>query len=281
MELISIIVPVYQVEGYLRECIDSLINQTYENIEILLIDDGSTDKSGEICDEYAKKDNRIRVIHQSNKGLSGARNTGLKIAGGEYIAFVDSDDIVSYIYVETLFRILKENMADISVCGYIKSDNANIALLDDAQAVLKTEYIEAQKLLRQWHGKYKKIETVVWNKLYKREILINGENSIIFPEGKIHEDIYVSHLMVANAKSIVITDEKLYLYRMRKSSITKAKITDESKNQDLEAQKARMKYFKDKKMYGSYLRCLKGHLLHRVKYFLVIINGIQNQAESS
>ncbi len=263
MNLISIIVPVYQVESYLDDCIKSLINQTYTNIEILLIDDGSTDKSGQICDEYAQKDKRIKVIHQKNKGLSGARNTGLRQTNGEYIAFVDSDDVVAAEYIEVLYNILKEHDAQISICSYIKSENADSSLFDTNNNSSNIICIEATKLLKKWHGKYKKVETVVWNKLYHKSILVD------FPEGKIHEDIYVSHLIAANAKRIVITDKKLYIYRIRKSSITKTKATKESIRQDLDAQKARMKYFKDRHMYGSYLRCLKGHLLHRVKYMIV------------
>lgn len=265
MELISIIVPVYQVEGYLRECIDSLINQTYENIEILLIDDGSTDKSGQICDEYAKKDNRIRVVHQDYKGVSATRNTGLKNVRGEYIAFVDSDDIVSSEYVEVLYNLIKEYSADISICHYLRSEKADISMLNESDIMPTVVSMQSQELLQKWHGRYKKIETVVWNKLYHKSIF---QNNISFPEGKIHEDTYVSHILVSNADRIVITEQKLYLYRVRHGSITKTKATKESKRQDLEAQKARMKYFRDRHMYGSYLRCLKGHLLHRVKYLL-------------
>lgn len=264
MELISIIVPVYQVEGYLRECIDSLINQTYENIEILLIDDGSTDKSGQICDDYAQKDNRIRVIHQEYKGVSVTRNTGLKNASGEYISFVDSDDVVSAEYIEVLYNLIKEYNADISICHYVRCENADISMFEKENDVENSICILSQKFLEQWHGKYKKIETVVWNKLYHKNVF----NNICFPEGKIHEDTYISHLIVNNANKAVITNKKLYIYRIRQGSITKSVLTKESKKQDLEAQKARMKFFKDRHMYGSYIRCLKGHLLHKLKYFL-------------
>ena len=265
MELITIIVPVYQVEAYLDDCIKSLINQTYTNIEILLIDDGSTDKSGQICDEYAQKDKRIKVIHQKYKGVSGARNTGLKKAGGEYVAFVDSDDIVSKEYIKVLYSILKENEADISICNYLRSEKADVAMLDINANFHKVTCIDSKKFLKQWHGKHKKIETMVWNKLYHKSIF---QDNIYFPEGKIHEDTYISHLMISNAHKIVLTEQKLYIYRVRKGSITKSKATKESIRQDLDAQKARMKYFKDRHMYGSYLRCLKGHLLHRVKYIV-------------
>ena len=128
MELISIIVPVYKAEKYLSECIDSIISQTYENFELILIDDGSPDNSGKICDEYAEKDKRIKVIHKENAGVSSARNIGLDNASGEYIAFIDSDDFVDKQYLEKLHCNLKHNDADISLCrlSYYKKDVANI-----------------------------------------------------------------------------------------------------------------------------------------------------------
>ena len=115
-KLVSIIVPVYQVKEYVGECVESLRAQTYTNLEILLVDDGSTDGSGEICDEYVRSDNRIRVIHQKNRGLSAARNTGLDQAAGEYVAFVDSDDVVLPDFIETLYDLSGRYQADIAAC---------------------------------------------------------------------------------------------------------------------------------------------------------------------
>ena len=120
LPLISVIVPVYKVEKYLNQCIESVLAQTYQNLEIILVDDGSPDRSGEICEEYAKKDTRIRVLHKSNGGLSTARNTGLQIISGAYIAFLDSDDYLAPDMYETLYRELIENDADIAVCGFVK-----------------------------------------------------------------------------------------------------------------------------------------------------------------
>lgn len=120
-KLISIIVPVYNVEKYLKECIDSVISQTYKNLEIILVDDGSTDKSGEICDEYSKKDSRIKVIHKENGGLSDARNVALDIAKGEYIGFVDSDDYVEKDMFETLYKLAEEHNTEISSISFYKT----------------------------------------------------------------------------------------------------------------------------------------------------------------
>lgn len=119
-DLISIIVPVYKVENYLSKCLDSMICQTYKNIEIILVDDGSPDNSGKICDDYAKKDSRIKVIHKENGGLSDARNAGLKIATGKYIGFVDSDDYISVEMYEKLYNQAKKEDADIACCNYYR-----------------------------------------------------------------------------------------------------------------------------------------------------------------
>ncbi|MBQ2116841.1 MAG: glycosyltransferase family 2 protein [Lachnospiraceae bacterium] len=261
-EKISIIVPVYNVDKYLEVCIDSIINQTYKNIEIILVDDGSTDKSGRICDEYAKKDDRICVIHQVNQGLSKARNIGFSASTGVYIAFVDSDDFISPVYIETLYKIILRYNADISVCEYTQEQNdIDTKYLPDNNKEYKKD---AVTMLRQWHGKLKQIETVAWNKLYKREIL-ESMSPEIFPTGKTHEDVYTSHLFVEKASGIAITNRKLYYYRKRDNSISR-KRTKESIRQDLEAQQARLLYFKSKKMYVAYVRLWIGHILHRMMY---------------
>jgi glycosyltransferase involved in cell wall biosynthesis len=265
-ELISIIVPVYQVKEYVEECINSILNQTYSDIEILLIDDGSTDGSGEICDKYAEKDRRVKVIHQENKGQSVARNTGLRHSKGMYISFVDSDDKVKPQYIEKLYNLIKEYNAEIAVCDYIKYNPCDQN--EHNTDIGKTYCITSEKMLKQWHGKRKRLETVVWNKLYRREIFINNVESIYFLEGNRKEDIYISHLLIKKANKVAITEQKLYLYRQRQESITTSKPTRESIRQDLEAQKSRMDFFRKEKLYGSYLRCLKGHMMHRVVYFL-------------
>ena len=262
MELISIIIPVYNVEQYLDDCISSVQTQTYQNIEIILVDDGSTDHSGSMCDTYAKQDDRIKVIHQKNQGLSAARNTGFAASTGAYIALVDSDDVISPIYIQTLYDMLKNHNADIAACEYTQNEEEL-----DTQYILdhdKAYKIDAPTMLRQWHGKRKRVETVAWNKLYKREIL-ESMSPEIFPTGKTHEDVYTSHLFVEKASGIVITDRKLYYYRKRDNSISH-KRTKESIRQDLEAQRARLEYFHKKKMYAAYIRLLIGHLLHRAMY---------------
>jgi len=290
--LITIIVPVFQVKEYIRKCVESLLAQTYTNLEIILIDDGSTDGSGAVCDTYAERDSRVRVIHQGNQGLSGARNTGLDQAKGKYIAFVDSDDIVLPDYIETLYELLCKYHTDIAACAYLRCQTGEIErksrLFNDGNAINKCKYVNkhyigknrkminrlknnavclsSDQMLRQWHGKYKKWETVPWNKLYCRNILEGGEGGVAirFPIGRRHEDVLTSHLIIQNARSVVLTRQKLYLYRVRGDSITAEIITAENRKQNLMAQKERMVFFRKKRYWRAYLNLLVGYLLHLV-----------------
>ena len=265
LPVVSIIVPVFNVKSYVSECVGSLCRQTYTNLEILLVDDGSTDGSGEVCDEYAGRDERIRVIHQANRGLSGARNMGLDDARGEYIAFVDSDDLVSTNYVETLYELLMKYEADIAACAHVKGTTEQ--LTDIREKVLSLDNVKeicmpSVKLLKQWHGKYKQQETVAWNKLYCREVW-NGRKKIRFPESRNHEDVLISHLVVQGAKTIVLTTEILYFYRIRKGSITLQTEYDREKVwQNLRAQRERMEFFRAHRYWRAYFNLLKGYVLH-------------------
>ncbi len=265
LPVVSIIVPVYNVKSYVGECVESLCRQTYTNLEILLVDDGSTDGSGEVCDEYAGRDERIRVIHQANRGLSGARNMGLDDARGEYIAFVDSDDLVSTNYVETLYELLMKYEADIAACAYVKGTTEQ--LTDIREKVLSLDNVKeicmpSVKLLKQWHGKYKQQETVAWNKLYCRDVW-NGRKKIRFPEGRNHEDVLISHLVVQSVKTIVLTTEILYFYRIRKGSITLQMEYDREKaRENLRAQRERMEFFRKHRYWRAYLNLLLGYVLH-------------------
>ena len=202
--MISVIVPVYKVAPYLRQCIESIQSQTYRNLEILLIDDGSPDECGKICEEYKEQDKRIRVFHTENKGLSSARNVGIQSATGNYIGFVDSDDWIEPDMYEVLLRELKE--ADISVCGYDSG----------AQRVQLTEavYIGADALRALVDDKF---NNNVWNKLYRRKLF----EGVLFPEGRNYEDVAVMHRIVDRAKAIAVESSVLYHYRIRPESITK------------------------------------------------------------
>lgn len=260
MDLISVIVPIYNVEQYLEECVASICCQSYQNLEIILVDDGSADNCPRLCDHYASKDNRIKVIHQPNRGLSAARNAGYKESNGKYIAFIDSDDKISNVFIESLYVLLTKNNAQIAACAYTRDPNKLAVKKGTTDYVLTSE-----RMLRGWHGKYKSMETVVCNKLYSRRILERFEGGMIFPEGKSHEDIYTSHLFVKYAERIALTTQKLYYYRRRSESISRMN-TRKAAKEDLEAQRMRLEFFKRNKLYAAYLRLYAGHLLHQIKY---------------
>lgn len=218
-ELISVIVPIYNVEKYLERCIESIIKQTYKNLEIILVDDGSNDFSGKICDKYSKKDRRIKVIHKKNEGLSEARNSGLEIARGEYIGFVDSDDYIETNMYEYLLSLLKINNADISVCGFqkvwddIKSRKEENTIIENNNIVLKSkdaiEYIVDDQILKSY----------AWNKLYKRSLFID----IKYPKGLKMEDVATTYKLIYKSKIVVIGKESKYYYTQRKGSILNSK----------------------------------------------------------
>lgn len=260
--MITVIVPVYQVCQYVGECVESLIHQTYKNLEILLVDDGSTDGSGKLCDEYAGKDARVRIIHQENRGLSGARNTGLDHAKGEYIAFVDADDLVKNEYIEELYNLILKYKADISACLYERSKTG--IFHDQNNGKHREICMTSEELLKCWHGKYKKYETIVCNKLYHKNVLNQQKRMIRFPEGRRHEDVLTSHLLVQNAHKIALTTDIFYLYRVREGSITSEAIKKENAEQNLSAQRERMEFFKNNKYRKSYYNLWKGYVLHRL-----------------
>ena len=210
--LISVIVPVYNVEKYLRRCVDSILTQSYQNLEIILIDDGSTDFSGRICDEYAQKDKRIVVVHKQNGGLSSARNEGLQIATGEYVGFIDSDDCVNPDMYFSMISTLKEFSADICMCGcYIKNDNGSILSVDQFRD--HTIYSISEII----YSIILPLKTASWNKLFRRNILRNS----IFPVGKIHGEDLVFLLSVLSDNTLLCSTEYIgYNYIKRENSIT-------------------------------------------------------------
>ena len=213
-KLISVIVPIYNVEKYLEKCIDSIINQTYKNLEIILIDDGSTDKSGNICDKYKKYDSRIVVIHENNCGLSYARNKGLDLAKGQLISFVDSDDSLELNMLEVLMNNMYKYDSDISICNYfyIKDNDKKICVNNSN---LKDFSSFGREKFDNIYNEYKSLAVVVWNKLYKREIF----DEIRFPNGKIYEDAFVICDILDNSKRVSYTLKPLYNYVYRANSI--------------------------------------------------------------
>ena len=236
---ISIIVPIYNVEQYLDKCVESLVNQTYKNLEIILVDDGTKDKSGEMADLWSIKDDRIKVIHKKNGGLSDARNAGIKIATGEYIAFVDSDDWANYKMYEILTRNLEKYNADISVCAVKKVYEEDV--VNEKQVVNKDIYVfTAEEALENLIDEGI-LKQTVWNKLYKREVI----DGIYFEFGKIHEDEFWTYQIFGKCEKIVYTYEQLYYYLQRSGSIMD-KPFSMSRLDALEARNNRLNYIKKK-----------------------------------
>ena len=220
--LISLIIPVYKVEKYLEKCIQSVINQTYENLQIILVDDGSPDNCGKICDEYAKKDHRIEVIHKSNGGLSDARNKGLEIAKGEYIGFVDSDDYIEADMYEVLYNLLKQYNADVSICNFYTVSQGKIAIKNAENGIKEYNRIEILKEVLLDNN----IQSYAWNKLYKKELF----DEIKYPIGKKYEDIGTTFYLLEKCNKVVVTGKSEYYYINRQDSIvnnvTESTITD-------------------------------------------------------
>lgn len=216
---ISIIVPVYNVEEYIFECIDSILNQTFTDFELILVNDGSNDNSGNICEKYKAIDNRIKVIHKQNGGLSDARNEGLKIANGDYIGFVDSDDIISSNMYEILYNLAEKYNADISSCA-MKSFSNN---LDNNSSINNgnIRMFKGQDIIKaHYEGKLNQISAC--NKLYRNNLF----EEIKFPKGRIYEDISIIYKLYAKCNTLVESKSDLYFYRRREGSITKSKFSE-------------------------------------------------------
>lgn len=216
MCMISIIVPVYKIEKYIRSCMDSLLAQTFKDIEIIAVDDGSPDISGEICEQYAAADSRVRVIHKQNGGLSSARNAGIEAAKGKYIMTVDGDDYIHPDMCSKLYNAIESSGCDMAVCSInnIAEDGQIIKELNDENPIkdeilTKTDFYEA--LLKRGNWYY----VVAWNKLYKKD-LFDGLN---YPEGKIHEDEHLIHRLVDRCNSVCCISDRLYNYIKHDGSI--------------------------------------------------------------
>ena len=235
-ELISIIVPIYKVEPYLHKCIDSILNQTYKNLQIILVDDGSPDRCGEICDQYAKTDKRINVIHKENGGLSDARNCGIDVATGKYLSFLDSDDWLHNEYIEKLYELLKSSKSDISACDFLRTSTEKVHTDYSNQTVYEFSNIEA---LEQYTDGFYVQMVVAWGKLYKRKLF----EGIRFPVGRIHEDEFTTHRLLYKAKKVVYTTAQLLYYRQREDSIMKISFNINQKLDALDSYEERSAFF--------------------------------------
>jgi len=258
-DLISIVVPIYNVEKYLNRCVDSILGQTYRNIEIILVDDGSPDGCAKICDEYSLKDNRIKVIHKKNGGLSDARNKGIELAKGVYISFVDADDLIAPYFIEILYNMCIKYSCDISM-GYFQQFETKISFSTECDKEIKAfSNIEMVKNL--CNDMYLQ-SVVVWNKLYKTTLFQN----INYPFGKIYEDEATTYKLYYAANKIVVTTQILYGYSYRQGSITKSCFS--IKNLDfIGIAKERAEFYKDNDEMELYIQFLRLYCYTLISFY--------------
>ena len=217
-ELVTIVVPVYKVEKYIDRCIKSILNQTYKNIEIILVDDGSPDNCGKICENYAQKDKRIKVVHKENGGLSDARNAGISISNGKYISFIDSDDYIDPEYIELLYKTIKKDKSDMAISSH-KVIYENGTVLEKAtkeESILKPK--EVLKRILYDDG----IDLSAWAKLYKIELF----KEIRYPKGRLFEDAATTYKLVDKCEKISIISRSTYNYIIRGNSITNVNFSE-------------------------------------------------------
>lgn len=255
MKKISIIVAVYNVEKYLDKCIESVVNQTYKDIEIILVDDGSPDNCPTMCDNWAKKDNRIKVIHKNNGGLSDARNKGLEMITGDYVGFVDGDDVISSKMYEKLLTLIEDNNAEISICQFARFPDGsvpNYTIVEDCTIRDRNEALK--EVLAE------KIGNHICNKLFKRELF----SKTLFTKGVAYEDIFIFYKLLLKSNKIAITSSKLYGYMQREDSITNG-CTVKNVKDYIKANNTRYESLKNNKELRDYLnisvvKC--GYILH-------------------
>lgn len=263
---ISIIVPIYKVEDYLDRCISSIVNQTYKNIEIILVDDGSPDQCPNICDEWTKKDNRIIVVHKANGGLSDARNTGLNIATGEYIGFVDSDDFISKDMYQVLYNVLIDTNSDIVQCEYIKFTDDSL-INDNQPDCIINEYNVEEALFSLINEN--PLKQVVWNKLYKRRLF----DDIRFEKNKLNEDEFFTYQIFAKANKISYINQALYYYFSRETSIM-GKPFSSKRLDGLEARMKQYQFFQEN--YNQLVSYQKKNLWFYIIYLVQNIYQIED-----
>jgi len=212
--LISVIVPAYNLAHCITDCIDSIEKQTYSNFEIIIIDDGSTDETKNVCEKLAKVYSNIRVISQKNQGISAVRNLGIQESNGEYLAFIDGDDQIKETFLEHLYQRLIADSSDITVCGYqeIYQDHK-------ISHPLNPQIITGTEATKNFLLKQQDFDILIWNKLYRKSLF--DDHSILYPAGQIHEDNLTTYKLFAAAKNIQYLKDELYFYQRKNSYITK------------------------------------------------------------
>lgn len=244
--LISVIVPIYKVEEYLNQCIDSIVSQTYHNLEVILVDDGSPDNCPRICDEWAEKDTRIKVLHLQNGGAGKARNIGFSVCKGELVSFVDSDDVLNCSFYNNMLLCFK-NDVDIVECDYFVFDTFFPTFCELGLA--KKEEYDVNRAMC-CHISDSVFKQIIWNKLYKRRVV----DGVVFPEGKLIDDEFWTYQVIGRAKKLIHLKQKLYAYRQQSGSVMHKKYSI-LRLQALDAQYERLQYLQER--YPSLLRKAK------------------------
>ncbi len=235
---ISVVIPVYNVEKYLERCLDSVRSQTLTPREVILVDDGSTDRSGQICDRYGALCPNFQVIHQANGGLSAARNAGIERASGAYLTFLDSDDFLHPLYLEILYENAERHHGDVSVCGYAVTRKDRLPEADRQEN--RPEVRTSREALWECCALRKTNMTVAWCKLYRSELF----RQVRYPVGRVYEDLATTHRVMALAERIVVTPLKLYGYYLSDSSITRKKYSLTNFSSENMAQDERLDFFR-------------------------------------
>ena len=238
---ISVIIPVYAVEQYLDRCVQSVVSQSYKNLEIILVDDGSPDNCPALCDEWAKKDERIKVVHKPNGGLSDARNVGIETSTGEYIAFLDSDDCVHKEMYECLLNVVTVTDSDMVVCKLEKFSDVEPTQEPVLNKEIKVKELDKNGFLTELLSPSNVHLVVAVSKLYNRKIF----NSLRFDLGKIHEDEFLAHKLLDSVEKVAVIDEKLYFYYVREGSITTSSFS-KKRLHAIEAMEDRVEYVNEK-----------------------------------
>lgn len=271
---VSIIIPVYNVEKYLCDCLDSVVNQTYKNIEIILIDDGSTDKSSQICKDYAMEYQNINYIFQSNQGLSAARNTGLDACTGEYVYCLDSDDFITCNTIEIMIREMKDNIDIVSASFLSVSEDEKYD--DNISVNVKFQVTTSKTFYQQI------ISNHAWGKLYRKSLF----NDVRYPIGQNYEDVATTHKLFYKANEIAYTDKGLYFYRSRIGAITQTptekNITDFIKSYESvkafyqTCQDEDVDYYMMTILYNIYSKTFRSNLIQKKQYFQYIRKEFKN-----
>lgn len=256
--VVSVIVPIYNVQHYLKPCIDSICEQTYTRLEIILVDDGSTDDCGRICDDYAEIDSRITVLHKENGGLSSARNAGLDMAKGEYISFVDADDTVHPSFIEILIGLCRDYQCTIAQCDYLTVAENSLRLPLNTLQSIKL-YNNKQALYELCCTSNGTKYTVAWNKLYKKELFQN----IRYPLGRIHEDEFTTYLLLWKSEKTAVINQYLYYYLQRSDSIMGSGFSVKRLD-GLAAFRERLEFLKDKQLWEEYEGTLRA-MIHLIE----------------